>query len=218
MIITSESDVTVCLTACGRPDLLATTLQSFFEFNTYPIREFMIYEDSGTPAVNAELWRQYPSIKWIGDDVRKGQIIAIDTMYQHVKTKYIFHCEDDWQFYKPGFIEASKQLMDELSFLCMVWIREKEDTNQHPIIWQEQYGIMKTNHNGLWGGFCFNPGLRRKSDYDLFGSYNMHAQFNRAKPWKSEATISKLYCNAGFRAAILKTGYMKHIGVDRHVH
>lgn len=37
--------VTVCLTSCGRPDLLERTLKSFFEFNTYPIADFLIYED-----------------------------------------------------------------------------------------------------------------------------------------------------------------------------
>jgi Glycosyl transferase family 2 len=216
--MTPGNEVTICLTACGRPDLLEKTLNSFFEFNTYPFDDFFIYEDSGNVAINEHLWKMFPQIKWLGNIVRKGQIIAIDTLYKQVKTEYIFHLEDDWEFYKSGFIEESLKILENDPAVCMVWLRDRADTNQHPIIWQDSFGMMKTNHNGLWGGFCFNPGLRRKSDYDRFGSYNQHTQFQRSKPWKAEAMISKLYSSAGFRAAILKDGYIKHIGQNRHVH
>lgn len=209
-------EVTVCLTACGRPDLLEQTLNSFFKFNTLPPKEFIIFEDSGTDC-NTHLHEKFPDITWIGGKYRQGQIVAIDTMYQLVKTTYIFHCEEDWEFYRAGFIEDSLAVLEKEPMISMVWIRDKEDTNQHPIIWQEEYGIMKTNHNGLWGGFCFNPGLRRLSDYKRFGSYGRHTQFSRKKPWLAEAAVSKLYSAAGYRAAILKQGYVKHLGEGRHV-
>lgn len=212
-------EVTVCLTSCGRPDLLEITLDSFYKFNSYPITEFMVYEDSGTPQINEHLWAKYPNIKWMGVQERRGQIVAIDTMYSLVKTPYIFHLEEDWEFYRPGFIEASMSILEAHDKTGMVWLRELRDTNQHPVIFGEDFGIMKTNHNGLWGGFCFNPGLRRKDDYDLIKSYGKHVQFNRRQPWKSESVISQLYAKLGFRAAILinPDGYVKHIGQNRHV-
>lgn len=209
-------EVTICMTACNRPDLLQRTLTSFFKFNNYSWSEFIIFEDSGTDC-NNHLHGLYPGVTWIGGKFRQGQITAIDTMYHLVKTPYIFHLEEDWEFYRPNFIEDSMAVLEKDPMLCMVWIRDKEDTNQHPIIWQEDYGIMKTNHNGLWGGMCFNPGLRRKSDYDKFGSYGRYTQFNRKKPWLAEAAVSKLYSSAGYRAAILKQGYVRHIGENRHV-
>lgn len=211
-----ENEVTVCLTACGRPDLLERTLISFFKFNTYPISLFIVYEDSGTNC-NKDIELKYSNIRWVQRGQRVGQITAIDTMYQQVETPYIFHLEEDWEFYREGFIEDSMAVMEKESMISMVWLREKEDTNEHPIIWQEEYGIMKTNHNGLWGGFCFNPGLRRLSDYKRFGAYGNYTQFNRKKPWLAEAAISKLYSAAGYRAAILKQGYVRHIGDNRHV-
>jgi len=211
-------EVTVCLTACGRPDLLKRTLESFFKFNTYPIAKFIIYEDSGDINVNHVLWAEYPYIHWLGANLRVGQIKAIDTMYQSVETKYIFHLEEDWEFYREGFIEASLAIMEANPECGMVWIRANNDTNQHPVIWKEEFGIMKTNHNGLWSGFCFNPGLRRLADYKRFGAYGNHVQFNRKKPWHSEATISKLYNEAGYKGYILKgDGYVRHIGEGRHV-
>lgn len=125
--------------------------------------------------------------------------------------------EEDWEFYREGFIEASMPILQNDPKICTVWLREKEDTNQHPIIWEQDFGIMKTNHNGLWGGWTWNPGLRRKSDYTWLGAYGNHTQFNRKKPWLAEAAVSKLYSSAGYRAAILKQGYVRHIGENRHV-
>lgn len=213
-----NKEVTVCLTACGRPDLLERTLDGFFAFNTYPIKDFIVFEDSGTPC-NDHLHEQYPQITWLGRPERVGQIVAIDTMYQLVKTPYIFHMEEDWLFYRSGFIEESMKILEADPKISMVWLRELKDTNQHPVIFMKEFGIMKTNHNGLWGGFCFNPGLRRKADYDLLKSYGKHTQFNRKQPWKSESVISQIYAKLGFRAAILinPDGYVRHIGENRHV-
>lgn len=212
-----EKSVTCILTSCGRFDLLRITLDSFFKFNTYEITEFLIYEDSGLP-VPAELKTDYPMIQWIEPGHRTGQIVALDTLWQRVKTPYAFTMEDDWETYREGFIEASMEILESDPKIMQVWLREKEDTNQHPIIFQagKPYGIMASN-NGLWAGTCFNPSLKRKADYDLIKSYGKHTQFNRHQPWKSEATISQLYNKLGFKAAILLKGYIKHIGWDRHV-
>lgn len=215
-----ESRVTVCMTSCNRPALLERTLDSFLATNTYPLAEFIIYEDCGDVSVNEHLHEKYPGITWVGGQTRMGQIHAIDTMYQMVKTEYIMHEEEDWLHIKPGYIEASISVLDAHPECSMVWIRSVADTNQHPIIWRDDipYGVMKTNHNGLWSGFCFNPGLRRLADYKKFGAYGNHTQFNRKKPWLAEAAISKLYNAAGFKAYILKgDGFIKHIGDGFHV-
>ena len=209
--------VTCILTSCGRFDLLIKTLDSFFKFNTYDITDFFIYEDSGLP-VPQELKDKYQNIKWIEPGHRTGQIVALDTLWQSVKTKYAFTMEDDWETYRSGFIEASMEILESEPKIMQVWLREKEDTNQHPVIFTagKPYGIMASN-NGLWAGTCFNPSLKRKADYNLIKSYGKHTQFNRHQPWKAEATISQVYNKLGFKAAILLQGYIKHIGYDRHV-
>jgi len=40
------NDVSLVITSCGRFDLLERTLDSFFKYNTYPIKEVIITEDS----------------------------------------------------------------------------------------------------------------------------------------------------------------------------
>lgn len=213
-----RKEVTCILTSCGRQDLLEITLDTFFCYNTYPIKEFIIFEDSGIKGINDALKEKYPHIKWIEPAERMGQIFALDSLWQSVRTEYAFTMEDDWETYRSGFIEASMAILEAHPKIMQVWLREKEDTNQHPIIWPSNYdfGIMKSD-NGIWAGTCFNPSLKRKADYDLIKSYGKHTQFSRKTPWKAEAAISQLYHRLGFKAAILKQGYIRHIGWDRHV-
>ena len=209
-------EVTVLLTSCGRQDLLERTIDSFLKFNTYPIKEFWIFEDSGIYQVNLKLKLKYTFIKWIEPVERTGQINALDTLWGMCKTNYAFMCEDDWLFIKPGFIEASMKIMEADPTIAQVWLRDRADVNQHPIVWGPEYGILKSSH-GLWSGIGFNPSLKRLKDYQAIGSYGSHTVFNRSKPWKSEAAISQVYNKLGFKGSILTEAYMRHIGDLRHV-
>lgn len=208
-------EVTVILTSCGRFDLLRITLDSFFKHNTYDIAEFFIYEDSGLP-VPQELKDDYPVIKWIEVAERTGQIEALDSLWSLVRTPYAFCMEDDWETLRPGFIEASMEILEAEPKVMQVWLIHPEPNNQHPITWGNKYGIMKAG-NGIYSGIRFNPSLKRKADYDLIAPFSKHTTFDPAKAWKSEATIAKVYTNLGFKAAILKDVYIVHRGQNRHV-
>jgi len=101
--------------------------------------------------------------------------------------------------------------------VLQVWLTELEPGNQHPIDWSKgKYGILKSS-DGIWSGTRFNPALKRKADYNLIAPFSQHTEWNPAKPWKSEADISKVYHKLGFKGAILPQTYMKHIGTDRHI-
>ena len=98
-------DVTVVITSCGRYDLLEQTIDSFLRYNTYPIDKFIVMEDGDAhPSPLVEKYRLHP-FEWLTTGKRVGQIAAIDRAYQEVKTEFIFHCEDDWEFFEPSFIE-----------------------------------------------------------------------------------------------------------------
>jgi hypothetical protein len=211
--------VTVILTSCGRQDLLERTIDSFLKFNTYPIDKWWIYEDSGVVGINDRLKEKYPFINWIEPPQRTGQIVALDTLWSKVETEYAFTLEDDWEFYRSGFIEDSMAILEANPTIGQVWIRERNDTNGHPIQWIEgqEWGIMKTNH-GLWTGLCFNPSLKRTADYTLIAPFNKWTQFNRKQPWKAESDIGRIYAARGFKAAILPKGYIRHLGEGRHVY
>jgi len=208
--------VTCILTSCGRFDLLRITLGSFFKHNTYPVKEFYIYEDSGL-TVPQDLKDDYPFIKFIETIEQTGQILALDYLWHLVKTQYAFHMEDDWEFLKPGFIEVSMDIMEHHPNILMVWLKELGTNNQHPIAWDGwdgEFGVFKTGPK-LWAWHRFNPSLKRKADYDLIAPFSKHTTFDKNRGWKSEAAISQVYNKLGFTAAILPTPYIKHLGEGR---
>lgn len=218
------NEVTLCLTSCGRPDLLQITLESFFKFNTYPIQKILIIDDSGLANMKTEKSRVYLEnlfaafpITWIYNTKNEGQIACIDKIYSMVKTPFIFHCEDDWEFYKSGFIETSLPVLKKNPQCIQVWLRELYDTNGHPLIYKDKLWQLTPNYLGSWHGFSFNPGLRRLSDYRLIKNYSLHTTFDKQRPWQSEASIGEIYKKLNFFAAILPEGYVRHIGSGRHV-
>ena len=220
------------LTSCGRQDLLQQTLDSFLRFNTYPLSRIVIIED-GEEQKNAALERRYAELpfSWVSTGSRVGQIRAIDMAYAHVDSEYIFHCEDDWEFYAGGFIEKSLEVLSGNRAVLQVWLRALNDTNRHPIrspllhAKGVPYRLMQTNFAsdewGTWHGFTFNPGLRRTSDAHRLTPFASIDPSGGLKSWEIERELGTLYRRLGLVAAILADrgghGYVKHIGWQRRV-
>ena len=134
----STLDTTVVVTSCNRHDLLARTLQSFFDHNTdRSIARVIVVEDGD--ADPTDICRPYGA-EAIRSGQRIGQIRAIDLAYAHVQTPYIFHLEDDWEFYRSGFIEKSRAHLEADPFALLVWLRAWNDTNGHPLSWHAPDG------------------------------------------------------------------------------
>jgi len=228
--IPMDGKVTVVLTSCNRPDLLRQTLDSFFSYNSCPIAAFVVVEDGPT---SLDVVSSYPfpcRHRLIATGERVGQIAAIDYAYSHVQTDYIFHLEDDWEFYAPGFIEKSLRLLVALPQCLQVYIRALNDTNGHPVQWltRRTAGVewRRMQHGykafgGEWNGFSFNPGLRRRADYAAVGGYGLHKLRAPQLHAATEIGLSRLYRRKGMFAAILGdregTGYVRHTGWDRTV-
>lgn len=216
------SDVTAVCTSFNRPDLLERTLRSFFAFNNYQLAGFIVQDDSGVIGCNDHLKEEFPSVNFRYNTERIGQIESVDAAYADVTTPYIFHLEEDWEFYKEGFIGASVSVMRLApNKVACVWIRAENDTNGHsiePHVFGGTWSLVKTHHAGKWHGFTFNPSLRKKRDWVLHGGYAALATFIPTRPWESEARIGDWYMRKGYRAAILRgSGYVKHIGDNRGI-
>jgi hypothetical protein len=227
-----KDKVTVVITTCDRSFLLEKTLDSFIENNTYPIEEFIIIEDSGKKGVNDFVFSEkYKHHKFtlIYNETNLGQVPSIDVAYSKVKTDYIFHCEEDWQFLKPGFIERSMEILKQDNAIFTVWLRPHNHTSGHPIdysILYDGYYKMSTNYTHYfrdvlhtWCGFTLNPGLRRTSDCMRFHPYNENVEKDPLLNHVGEYMINRKYAEHGYCAAITTetNGYCTHIGADYHV-
>lgn len=207
------------MTSCNRFDLLHPTLKSFLAFNTHPIEHYIFIEDTEKIEQLETVIKQFPEVykkaTLLHNDPKLGQIKSIDRAYSHVKTQYIFHCEEDWEFYKKGFIEDSIAVLEEFPNIINIWLRELDDTNKHPIessIHNSKndlkFKYLTTNYLDIWHGFTFNPAIKRKSDYDDLGAYQNVGH---------ESEIGIFYYEKGMKAAIFTQGYVKHSGWHRRV-
>lgn len=228
----AEGEVTVVLTSCGRADLLERTLDSFLRYNTAPLREIIVIEDGSSANLKPFIDKYDRSLfKWLATEVRVGQMAAIDIAYAAVNTEFIFHCEDDWEFTAPGFIEKSLAVLRHNQSVLQVWIRALDDTNTHPlfehllIAGEVPYRLLKWDHDGgdarIWHGFSLNPGLRRLRDYRRLGTFAGRDPGGRKQGFEVEMAAAEFYRRQGLYAAILADengrGYVRHIGQGRHV-
>jgi hypothetical protein len=239
-----KSNVTFVLTSCGRNDLLEKTLDSFFKYNTYPIDRYIITEDSADPKVFEECERlnreKYDEkLEFIFNHEKLGQSASIDKAYSMVETEYIFHCEEDWEFYRDGFIEDSIKVLKTQHKVIQAWIRPKSDGILNKIqnniyslplyvcvriVEPTSFIVKDANIDGSdivvrdFMGFSWNPGVKRLKDWKELP--NGYIEFER------EHLIDQYYRSKGFMVVSLskndEEGYVKHIGqnrrVENHVH
>ncbi len=153
------------------------------------------------------------TVRWIQNECRRGQIYSIDRAYSQVKTDYIFHCEDDWEFQLGGsWLVESKQILDKYPMIHQVSLRG--DCGWHQLIDQSPYEGVKIAMpywHGCWGGISFNPGLRRLSDYKKIGSYGLHISYSKGG-LEHEKELSKMFLISGYRIADFNRLIVTHTG------
>ena len=211
------ASITFVITSCGRFDLLHTCLTSFLAYNTAPISRYLLVEDSGDHHVHEVVAKLDVPIEVIVNDPPLGQIAAIDRAYQSIATRYVFHCEDDWRFFRSGFIEESLLLLKGDPSITTVLCRRPGQNPLIDVIF-ENSPLQSINHvlyrkpspwfDPHWGGYSFNPGLRRLSDYQLLESFSR---------WGDEIDASLYFKLRGRTIAILAEPACETSGEERRL-
>lgn len=209
------NEVTLFITSCGRPHLLKKTLETFMIFNTYSIKEAIICEDSG---VNNCIDFVKDIVNFpcniIYNEKRMGQMRSIENGVKYITTPYVFHCEDDWEFYCPGFIELSMQILESNDKISQVLLRSyNEYTSRYnmKIVNNDNmnYNIITLNEGTSL--YSFNPSLK-KTEIELLNI-----------PYKDtddEGTIQLKIQELGYVSVVTKNqnGFVNHIGWNDHVY
>ncbi len=211
---------TVALTSCGRFDLLERTLRSLLPRLDGPLARVLIAEDSGDRRVHdvvKPFQGRYGKIEVIVNDPPLGQMKSVDRLYSTIDTDWVFHCEDDWEFFSGGFIESSFILLKEFDQFSMVSIRDLADFKEgyflpgplsHAGV---PYFLIDPKVMTFWTGLTFNPGLRRMSDYRIVGPYgDLHTTAR-------ERHVSKCYWALGYSFVYLADSAVRHIGDGRQL-
>jgi hypothetical protein len=204
----------VVLTSCGRFELLRRTLASLLPALDAPFAQFIIVEDSGDARVREAVAGFGVDFDILVNETKQGQIGSIDRAYSHVKAPLIFHCEDDWEFFRAGWLEPSARLLQLYPDVSMVGLRPRADLNplMRDVPSREAEGIAfyvyDPRRHPEYFSYSFNPGLRRAADYRRLGPF---------APIGHEPDISYAFKRAGFRMAALEQPAVRHIGWDHHV-
>jgi hypothetical protein len=233
-----NDDVTLVITSCNRSFLLDKTLESFIKYNTYPINKTIIIDDSGIINCNENVIEKYKeklNIISLYNNTNISQLRSIDKVYSYITTKYIFHCEEDWEFLQKSFIEKSKYIFEynKNVNIFTIWLRPHNHTSGHPIIYDNNnfgYYLMDTNFSYIyenkkyiWCGATFNPGLRKTKDMYLYHPFcnncSVIEKNGKLYPAEGEYTINSLYRDSEYCAFILsdKLGHVKHLGDNHHI-
>jgi hypothetical protein len=204
-------------------------LESFLKYNTYPIDEYIIVEDSTQTLINdfvKDIIKDV-NVNLIYNQKNIGQLESIDKAYGLVKTDYIFHCEDDWEFIDYSFIEKSFEILAKDEKIYTVWLRSHNDTSAHPIIKKDlgryykmdpNFSYVHENKKYTWCGVTFNPGLRRTKTCMIFHPYCSIQERDNPK-YVGEYDVNNVYKINGYYGVITTNsrGYVKHIGWNEHI-
>ena len=222
-----DKDVTLFITSCGRPQLLKRTLESFVKHNTYPIKAVILCEDSGIKGIADFAQYIIPyTVKFCYNETRIGQMKTIEKYTGLITTPYVFHLEDDYEFFDSGFIELSFKIMDSDPKISQVLL-EDEQHGYHKVDIGNAlcYKILTSDPNhplnsvynsgdGALSVFSWRPSLKRIEIARLRIPY---------AHWDDEYTIQLAVNKLGFYGVITcnqrngKQGFCTHIGKTYHV-
>lgn len=207
--------VTVVMSSYNRFSLMRRTVDSFLRMNTYPIEEFIIIEDSCNKDMHEEMKKLFPDFTLIFNETNLGCFESTDLAYSMVKTPYIFQTEEDWNYHRPYFIENSMKVLESDPKICLVWIRDMDYLQDHPVLPQVYYAdgqpYQILGNGEYWHGWSGAPGLRRLLDYQRVAPYCQWSKKTDRLAVR-ECMIDNAFHRLGFVSALLPEGYITHIG------
>jgi hypothetical protein len=211
-----NEQVTLFITSCGREALLRKTIESFLKFNTYKnITNVVICEDSGVYGCMEHIRVLFVDVSCniIYNSKRIGQMRSIENGVKYINTPYVFHCEDDWEFYEYGFIEESFNILNSDPKISQVLLRDYSE-----YLYRYKMSIINIDNSlckriktreGI-DIYSFNPSLKRTEIQMLNIPYN---------DWDDEYTIQTKINTLGYYAVVANkpSGYVNHIGWNDHI-
>lgn len=208
--------ISLVITSFNRRDLLDRTIRSLGQYCDDIFDDIIIVEDSGNTGMNDYISKNYPDYRLILHEKNKGAYESIDEAYSFVKSPYVLHVEDDWEFYEGDFIRKALIVLESNPMIMQVNLSNEQNMPIEPEVFKAkevEYRIVGTDSNGWWHGFTCNPSVRSMAAY------------NMTKPWIKwavgndlsikECMVGQRYFELGYKAVVLNEYFCKHTGVGR---
>jgi GR25 family glycosyltransferase involved in LPS biosynthesis len=228
--------VTFTITSCKRFNLFEKTINSFLNCceDIKKIDTWLCIDDNSCEQDRIKMKEKYPFFTFYFKKIEeKGHPQSMNIIRNLVKTPYIFHIEDDWQFFeKKHFISECIEVLgsDNKIGQCLInknyaevvddihieggffnktpnglryFIHEYTPDEKSQIEFNSKHKNAK--HCSYWSHFSFRPSLLKKSVLDIIGEYNQNISH-------FELEYSQRYVNNGYVSAFLESIYCLHIG------
>jgi hypothetical protein len=209
-------------TSSKRIDLFKKMMLSFY-FTCLDIKlisEFICVDDGSSEEDFKSMQKMFPKIRFIKNQ-KGGQVESLRILLKNVKTDYIFHTEDDWDFLiQDNYITKCLDIMKldnrirevTLRFWDCIYVKQDNiDYRVHvfsPMDYKKDWDIIKKNDCTI-GGLTLNPGLIH---FDTFKEClkGIHQKDKQDRTW--DRIIAKKFWDSGYKRANLNAKYINHTG------
>jgi GR25 family glycosyltransferase involved in LPS biosynthesis len=231
--------VTFSITSCKRFDLFEKTMNSFLNCcsDLDKIDKWICVDDNSSKEERQKMVTKYPFFEYImKGPAEKGHVRSMNIIREKVDSPYLFHMEDDWQFYeKRNYITECLEILGQDIRIgqCLINKNYGEVPEDMRIIG----GVSNTTETGLryfTHEFVNNSYPKKKwmdnnnlkSDKVVNCTYWPHFSFrpslirkkvfNEIGEFKKcshfEMEYASRYVCLGYKSAFLETIYSRHIG------
>lgn len=232
--------ITITTTTCKRLELFKKTVNSFIEccldYDKFEIDKWLVVDDNSSDEDREEMKKLYPFLTFIyKTHAQKGHARSINMMLRHVNTPYVFHLEDDWQFYhKDNYFTYLYQVIQENDSYKQVLLNNMyseipeheafvgghwKRTVSEPILNYIEHEYTATQDEQIafnqrwlfkpncsyWPHFSFRPGLSDMTLFKTIGDFNEDV-------WHFEMNYAHKYVKEGYKTVFLPGMVCKHIG------
>lgn len=199
-----KQGLTIVITSSGRLIYLKKTLESLRKNLAvdFPVFWYIIDDFPDSQETKDFIKSQDFDIK-IFNRKNKGLGYSLNRIYSQVKTNYILHCEDDWEFLKQVPISRMKKIMEDDKSIGQVILNRVQPYKKAADSMFEDYGVYDKT-------FSFNPHLTTKKIISKCIPYPLK---------ETERKITDRMRNLKIKSVILgykKDNYVNHIGEEKH--
>jgi len=220
--------ITWTCTTSKRLDLFKKMMLSFYYtcLDKNLISDFICIDDGSSYKDFRTMQKLFPRVNFIENE-KGGQLESIKILMQNVKTDYIFHTEDDWNYLiQDHYIKKCLDIMKidkrikqvTLRFWECMYVKQGNiDYRMHvfsPLDYHKDWDIIKVN-DCTFPGLSLNPGLINfKVLKECFR--NVKQDDNQDRTW--DRVISKRFWNKGYKRANLNDEYIEHSGAGKSLY
>lgn len=201
--------ITFSITTCKRYDLFERTMNSFLncEQDLSLIDRWICVDDNSSEEDRIKMKKNFPFFEFFFKSEKdKGHCRSMNIIQKEAKTPFLFHMEDDWQFFhKDNYILRCLEVLSSSENIaqCLInknyseterdnivggikaltqqgnvfFIHEHCKTEEEKNNFNKEHANEEGNNCNYWPHYSLRPSLLKTIIFEIVGSFNENANF-----------------------------------------